>query len=111
MSKIINTIIGDLNEKKAFRENEKRAKALPVEYADAYKEIKQYLFATSGILNMEPLKALVDMLEEAAAENRRVVDITGPDVATFADELVRGESTYFDKKREKLNKNFSDKKL
>jgi len=104
MGKIINTIIGDLNEKREYRENEKRAKALPAEYAAAYKDIKHYIFTTSGILTMEPLKVLVDMLEEAAAENKRVTDITGPDVAAFADELVRGEKSYRDQQRDKLNK-------
>ena len=52
---------------------------------------------------MEPLLVLVDMLEEAAAENKHVIDITGPDVAAFADELVRGEKSYFDQQRKKLN--------
>lgn len=104
MGKIINTIIGDLNEKKEYRQNEKRAKALPDEYAVAYKEIKHYIFNTSGILTMEPLKVLVDLLEEAAAGNRRVTDITGLDVATFADELVRGEKSYRDQQSKKLNK-------
>ena len=105
MSKLINTIIGDMGEKKAYRENEKRAKALPTEYADAYKNIKHYIFSTSGILSMEPLRVLVDMLEEAAAEGKHVLDITGPDVAAFADELVRGTKSYQDQQRDKLNKN------
>ena len=109
MSKIIDTIIGDLGEKKRYRENEKRAKALPTAYAEAYKEIRNYLWNTSGILTIDPLVSLVDLLEEAAAEGRSVTDITGPDVAAFADELVRGESSYKDKQREKLNKNFADK--
>lgn len=104
MSKIINTLIGNLNEKKEYRKNEARAKALPEEYAQAYKEIKSYLFSTSGILTMEPLKVLTDVLEEAAANNRRVTDVTGPDVAAFADELVRGEKSYQDLQRQKLNK-------
>lgn len=104
MGKIINTIIGDLNEKKRYNATEKHAKALPAEYADAYQSIKHYLWNTSGILTIEPLVSLVDLLEEAAADNRRVVDITGPDVAAFADELVRGESSYKDQQREKLNK-------
>lgn len=103
MGKIINTIIGDLNEKKKYRENEKRAKSLPTEYAEAYTQIKHYLWNTSGILTINPLISLVDLLEEAAAEGKHVVDVTGPDVATFADELVRGESSYKDKQREKLN--------
>lgn len=104
MGKIINTIIGDLNEKKEYRQTEARAKALPAEYADAYKEIRDYLFGTSGIMTMEPLRTLVEILEEAAAHKRSVLDVTGPDVAAFADELVRGEKTYYDKQREKLNK-------
>jgi len=109
MNKIIDTIIGDLDAKKDYRQNEKRAKALPAEYADAYKNIKKYIFSTSGILDMAPLKTLVDMFEEAAASGRKVTDITGPDVAAFADELVRGEKTYLDAIRAKLNKNVANK--
>ena len=103
MSTFIDKIIGDLDEKKAYRKNEKRAQALPAEYAAAYKDIKHYIFTTSGILSMQPLVTLVDLLEEAAADNRRVVDITGPDVAAFADELVRGEKSYRDQQSKKLN--------
>ena len=103
MSTFIDKIIGDLDEKKAYRKNEKRAQSLPAEYAAAYKDIKHYIFTTSGILSMQPLVTLVDLLEEAAADNRRVIDITGPDVATFADELVRGEKSYRDQQSKKLN--------
>jgi len=109
MTNIINTIIGDMGEKKAYRENEKRAKALPAEYAEAYKTIKHYIFTTSGILSAEPLYALVDMLEQAALEKKRVIDITGPDVASFADELVRGTQSYIDTQRDKLNKKMGSK--
>jgi DNA-binding ferritin-like protein (Dps family) len=109
MGKIINTIIGDLNEKREYRRNEARAKALSGEYAVAYKEIKNYIFCTSGIISIEPLKVLVDMLEEAAANGRHVLDITGPDVAAFADELVRGEKSYFEQQRKKLNNSMAGK--
>jgi DNA-binding ferritin-like protein (Dps family) len=109
MGKIIHTIVGDLNEKKKYRMTEKRAKALPAEYAEAYAEIKHYLWNTSGILTIEPLVSLVDLLEEAAADGKRVVDITGPDVAAFADELVRGESSYKDQQRKKLNDKLNKK--
>lgn len=109
MGKIIDTIIGDINDKKKYRQNEARAKALPAEYAAAYKEIRNYIFNTSGIFSMEPLIVLVDILEEAAAEKRSVIDITGPNVAEFADELVRGVKSYQDQQRDKLNKNFAKK--
>lgn len=110
MSKIINSIIGDLNEKKRYRDNEKRAKALPEEYAEAYKNIRNYLWSTSGILKIDPLFALVDMLEEAAAEGKHVLDVTGPDVAAFADEFVRGEASYKDQQGKKLNDKMNKKK-
>ena len=82
---IIDTLLGDLNEKKRYRANEKRAKDLPTDYAEAYKHIRNYLWSTSGILTIDPLVSLVDMLEEAAASGRSVTDITGPDVAAFAE--------------------------
>lgn len=103
MSKIIDTIIGDMSEKKRYRQAEKRAKAFPAEYAEAYKEIRNYIWGTSGIVTIEPLVTLVDMLEEAAANNKRVVEITGTDVAAFADELVRGELSYKTQLAKKLN--------
>jgi DNA-binding ferritin-like protein (Dps family) len=109
MGKIIHKIVGDLNEKKKYRMTEKRAQALPAEYAEAYSHIKHYLWNTSGILTIEPLVSLVDLLEEAAADGRSVVEITGPDVAAFADELVRGESSYKDQQRKKLNDKLNKK--
>ena len=109
MSKIIDTIIGNLDEKRAYKNNEARAKALPSEYVTAYNEIKNYIFRTSGLTTMKPLEVLVDVLEEAAANDKRVIEVTGPDVAAFADELVRGETSYQEKQREKLNKKLTDK--
>ena len=106
MGKIINTIIGNLEEKQAYKQNEARAKALPKEYATAYNEIKNYIFRTAGLTSMDPLVALVDILEEAAANNKRVLDVTGADVAGFADELVRGEKSYYEMERKKLNSKF-----
>lgn len=107
---IFDKIVGDLNEKKRFRSNEKRAKLLPTEYRDAYESIRSYLWSTSGVESIEPLVSLVDLLEEAAATSRSVVDITGPDVAAFADDLVKGEISYKNREREKLNKYFADNK-
>lgn len=109
MTNFIEKITGDLEEKKLNRQNEAKAKKLPHEYAVAYREIKQYIFRTSGIETIRPLVALVDMLEEAAADGRHVLDVMGADVAAFADELVRGETSYQNKQREKLNKEIAKK--
>jgi len=109
MSKIIDTLIGNLEEKKDYKNNEARAKVLPQEYQSAYKEIKNYIFHTSGIETMEPLKVLVDILEEASANDKRVLEVTGNDVAGFADELVLGEKSYYENQRDKLNAKFTNK--
>ena len=58
---------------------------------------------------MKPLQTLVDVLEEAAANNKRVLEVTGSDVAEFADELVRGEKSYKDSQAAKLNNHLSEK--
>lgn len=107
MGKIIDTIIGNLEEKQAYRQNEARAKVLPTEYAKAYSEIKNYIFRTAGLVSIDPLVALVDILEEAAANDKRVLEVTGTDVASFADELVRGEKSYYENERKKLNSKFA----
>lgn len=109
MNKIIDTLIGSLDEKRDYRKNEARAKALPVEYREAYKQIKKYIFTTSGILSIEPLTTLVDILEEASADGKSVIEITGPDVAAFADELVRDTKSYQDDRRKKLNDAIANK--
>ena len=110
MGKIIDTIVGSLGEKREYKANEARAKALPEEYAAAYVEIRNYIFATSGIVSMEPLKTLVDILEEASTNGKSVVEVTGANVAEFADELVRDVQSYKSSLGEKLNRKLSNKK-
>ncbi|WP_088035032.1 DUF1048 domain-containing protein [Evansella clarkii] len=46
---------------------------------------------------------ILDLFEEGAAENKKVTDLTGEDVAAFCDELVKDATTWQDQYREKLN--------
>ncbi len=46
---------------------------------------------------------ILDLLEQAAAEGKKITDIMGEDVAAFCDELVKDEQTWKDKYRKKLN--------
>jgi DNA-binding ferritin-like protein (Dps family) len=109
MSKIIDTIIGSIEDKKEWRAIEARAKALPRDYRVAYEEIKHYLWKSSGITTIDAFRVLIDLFEESAANGRQVLEITGDDVAAFCDELVRGEKTYFEDLRKKLNRNIANK--
>jgi DNA-binding ferritin-like protein (Dps family) len=109
MGKILDTIIGSVEDKKEWRTIEKRAKALPHDYHIAYEEIKHYLWTSSGITTINAFRVLIDLFEESAASGRQVLEITGKDVAAFCDELVKGEKTYFKNLRNKLNNNVAKK--
>ncbi len=109
MSKIIDTIIGSVEDKKEWRAIEKRAKALPHDYRIAYDEIKHYLWRSSGITTINAFRVMIDLFEESAVNGREVLEITGDDVAAFCDELVKGEKTYFEDLREKLNRGIAKK--
>lgn len=111
MTDFINKILGDLEGKKEWKALEARAKALPEEYRVAYGEIKQYVWQ-GGTGLMDPtnvFRRLIDLFEEGAANGKHVLDVTGNDVATFVDELVRGEKTYTDKLHENLNQTIAKK--
>jgi len=109
MSKFLDIIIGSIEEKKEWRAMEARAKLLPRDYRVAYDEIKKYIWNSSGISTADPFKVLLDLFEESAANGKAVLEITGNDVAAFCDELLRGEKTYFEDWRKKLNRNIAKK--
>lgn len=103
IGKFINKIIGD---KKSWNEMEKRAKALPEDYLYVYRKIQNYMFGSSGGDGMDLLQIfadLLDLFETGAAEGKHVLDITGEDVATFCDDLLRSAKTYMENRRRELN--------
>jgi len=109
MSKILDTIIGNIAEKKEWRAIEKRAKALPEDYKIAYYEIRKYIWNSTGLSTIEPFKWLIDLFEESAEAGKQVLEVTGKNVAAFADDLVKGEQSYFEDWRKKLNTNITKK--
>ncbi|MCM3618388.1 DUF1048 domain-containing protein [Sutcliffiella horikoshii] len=100
-------IIGSLNDKREWREMEARAKALPTEYRNAYYAIQKYMWTTGGPTDWKECSrifgGILELFEQGAAEGKNVTEMTGEDVATFCDELVKDTETYNDKYRKKLN--------
>ncbi|MFS0673545.1 DUF1048 domain-containing protein [Ornithinibacillus sp. 179-J 7C1 HS] len=101
-------IIGSLEEKKEWKEMETRAKELPEEYYTAYKAIQKYMWTAGGApTEWEDSKriftGIIELLEEGAAQGKKVTDLTGEDVAAFCDDLVKDEQSWKDKYRKKLN--------
>lgn len=104
---IFEKIIGNLDDKREWKAMEARAKALPSEYLNAYSAIKKYIWTSGGPSDWKEISrifgGLLDLFEEGAAEGKKVIDLTGEDVAAFCDELVKDTKSWKDKYRKKLN--------
>ncbi|KAF1296143.1 hypothetical protein BAU15_10160 [Enterococcus sp. JM4C] len=83
--------------KKEWRALQKRARALPNEYLIVYQEIQDYFMKVDPINltnNFQPLTELLDLFESGASQDKDVLDVTGPDVAAFADALLGDHETF-----------------
>ena len=99
-------------EKRKYRQMQARVKALPEEYRYVYKKIQNYMWHYSGGSGMDMLPIftdLLDLFESGVAEGKRVLEITGEDVAAFCDELLRNAKTYTQDWRENLNRDIMRK--
>ncbi len=109
MDNFLTRIIGD---KKEWKSMEARAKELPSDYRIVYGEIKQYMWRLTGGDGMDVVAILKDLLglfETGAADGKRALEVTGEDVATFCDELLRNANTYTENWRQALNRDVMKK--
>lgn len=109
MIELFKKLIGD---KKEYKMMMARVEALPEDYQFVFKKIQDYMWKFSAGNGMDMLHMqyeLIDLFEAGSAEGRQVLEITGEDVASFADELVANAKTYVAKYREDLNKSIIDR--
>ncbi|MCC3669351.1 DUF1048 domain-containing protein [Terrisporobacter mayombei] len=81
-----------IEEKKEWKAHMARVKALPKDYQIVYKEIQKYIFKVGTVEakdSMDLLLGIVDFFEEGAALGKEVLEVTGSDVATFCDDLMK----------------------
>lgn len=93
--------------KKQWRAHVARVKALPPDYQIVYKEIQRYFFKVGpiGLLDGPLLPGIVDFFEEGAASGKKVLQVTGTDVAAFCDDLLKDSRTYADVYQDSIRKN------
>lgn len=95
------------DDKKVYRDYMKRVKALPKDYQFVFEKINQYIWSYAGGSGNDMLKTeydLIELFEESAAQGKKVLDVTGTDVATFCDDLIQGNHLWTDHQKKKLNK-------
>lgn len=113
---IIQFIIGDLHDKRVYKQMMKRVNALPKDYKFAFRKIQHYIY-TVGSINADKtifdditiFTDLIDLFEASAAEGRQVIDVIGSEVDKFSDEFMSTYITNTETKREKLNKEIAEK--
>ena len=96
--------------KKAWRAHSARVKALPQDYQFVYRELQKYLFKVGPVELTEGtglLSGIVDLFEEGAALGKGVLEVTGSDVASFCDALIRDSKTYADVYQESVRREVS----
>jgi len=84
--------------KKQWRAHLARIKALPPDYQIVFKEMQKYLFKVGPVdlADGHLLPGIVDFFEEGVAEGKDVLELIGPDVAAFCDDLVKDSPTHAD---------------
>lgn len=110
LDSIIKLIIGDMEDKRAYKQMMKRVDALPKDYRFAFRKIQHYMFSVGPLGgDMTIFTDLVDLFEASAAEGRQVLDVIGSDVGGFCDEFMHASVTNTETLREKLNKEVMEK--
>lgn len=102
-------IIGD---KKEYKNMMARVEAMPKDYRFVFKKIQNYMWSHAGGDGMDMLKVqydLIDLFETGVADGKRVLEITGEDVAGFCDELLLNTKTWTTDWHEKLNHDIKKK--
>jgi DNA-binding ferritin-like protein (Dps family) len=101
-----------MKSKREYKQQMARVEALPEDYRFVFKKIQSHMWmfaAGSGYDMMKIHYDLIELFESGAAEGKRVLEITGMDVASFCDELLQSARTYTRDWRVKLNREIAEK--
>lgn len=101
---MIELVVGNLEEKRTYRQMMRRVGKLPEDYRYTFKNIQKYMynFGEAGC-DMTMLLDLTELFEVSASEGKDVLDVVGSDVAGFCDELVSAAVPDVQTARQKLN--------
>lgn len=108
MSTFLDTIIGDLGEKRRWRDSQRRIKALPDDYRGAAQAVERYLMRFGAISKGDVLvrmtEDLADLFENAAADGTSIRQIVGDDPVEFAELFLANyaEGQWIVKERRRL---------
>lgn len=95
--------------RRKYQDYDNRIKNLPEDYQIVYKEIEKY-YHRVGLADlteeMEILSGILEIFEEGASENKDVLEVTGSDVASFCDDLIKDSKTFTEVIQEAINQEY-----
>ena len=101
-----------MRSKREYKQQMARVAALPEDYQYVFKKIQRHMwmFTSGAWYDMQKVHYdLIELFEAGAAEGKKVLEITGEDVAAFCDELLRSTRTYTEDWRVSLNRDIQKK--
>lgn len=101
-----------IRNKHEYKEQMQRVKALPEDYRYVFKQIQKHMwqFASGSGYDMMKVQCdLIDLFEEGVTNGKKVLEITGKDVASFVEELLKNTKTYTQDWKNNLNNKINDK--
>lgn len=98
--------------KKEYKQKMDRVNKLPEDYQFVFKKIQSHMWmfsAGAGYDMMEIQNDLIELFESGNADGKKVLEITGDDVALFCEELLKNCKTYTENWRDKLNREIHER--
>lgn len=116
LDSIMKLVIGDMEEKRAYKQLMKRVHDLPRDYRFSFRKIQHYMYTVGSpngdmtiFTDLTMFTNLVELFEECAAEDKKVLDVIGSDVGKFSDEFMRASAANTENPSEKRNKEITEK--
>lgn len=108
MTNFIEKVVGDLGDKRRWREHRARVKTLPGPYRTTVEALERYLMhfgaISKGDVLVTMLGDLADLFEEAAADATPIRSIVGDHPVEFAETFLQNYSDgqWINKERDRL---------
>jgi DNA-binding ferritin-like protein (Dps family) len=106
ISDLTSKLVGDLGDKRRWRQYKSRAKQLPPSYRTAVEAFERYLmYGGAGGGGVSMFEDLVDLFEQSAADRTPIREIVGEDPVEFIEIFARNyhEESWLNRERARLN--------
>lgn len=106
ISDLASKVIGDLGDKKRWRQYKTRSKQLPPNYRTAVEAFERYLmYGGTGGGGVAMFDDLIDLFEQSAADEIPIREVVGGDPVGFIETFARNyqEESWLNRERARLN--------